>query len=73
MQFGPLWWEDKMEYVNTQFFMRRVSMQCINHYQMHFWTIKAFLMTIEAKKSINVISKLWCPILHALKFNKQYS
>ena len=62
-----------MEYVNTQFFMRCAPKQCINHYQMHFWTIKAFLMTVEAKKSINLISKLGCPIPHALKFNKQYS
>ena len=26
-----------------------------------------FLMTFEANKSINLISNLWCPILHALK------
>ena len=30
-------------------------------------------MTFEAKKSINLISKSGCPILHALKINKQFS
>ena len=30
-------------------------------------------MTFEAKKPINLISKLGCPNLHALKTNKQYS
>ena len=31
------------------------------------------LMTFEGKKTINLISKLGSPILHALKINKQYS
>ena len=30
-------------------------------------------MTFEAKKHINLILKLGCPNLHALKTNKQYS
>ena len=48
-------------------------MQCINIYQIHSWPINAVLMTFEAKKSLNLISKSGCPILHALKINKQYS
>ena len=64
---------DKMEYVSTQNFTRCASKQCIDNYQMHFWTINAVLMTFEANKSINLISKSGCPILHALKINKQCS
>ena len=30
-------------------------------------------MTFEAKKSVNLISKLGCPNLNALKISKQYS
>ena len=62
-----------MQYVSTQFFMRCSSKQCINTYQIHSRTINAILMTFEGKKSINLISKLGYPILHALKINKQYS
>ena len=51
-----------MQYVTTQFFMRRSSKQCINTYQIHSWTINAVLMTFEGKKSINIISKSGCPI-----------
>ena len=39
---------------------------------MHFWAVIAVLMRFKAKKSINLISKLGCPNLHALKINKQY-
>ena len=35
--------------------------------------INAVLMTFEAKKSINLISKSGCLYLHALKINKQSS
>ena len=30
-------------------------------------------MTFEAKKSVNLISKMGCPNLNALKISKQYS
>ena len=62
-----------MGYVSTQLFMRCYSKQCINNYQIHSWTIHAVLVTFEAKKAINLKSKSGCPILHALKINKQYS
>ena len=39
MQCRPLQWEDKMENVSMQIFMRCASKQCINNYQIHFWTI----------------------------------
>ena len=38
-----------------------------------FWAINAALMTFEAKKSVNLISKLGCFNLNALKISKQYS
>ena len=47
--------------------MRCYSKQCINNYQLFSWTINAVSTTFEAKKSINLISKSGCPILHALK------
>ena len=40
---------------------------------MHSWAVNAVLMTFEAKKSINLNTKLVFPNLHALKINKQYS
>ena len=48
-------------------------MQCINIFQIHSWPIDAVLMAFEAKKSLNLILKSGCPILHALKINKQNS
>ena len=62
-----------MGYVSAQIFMRFAFKQCINNYQIHFWTINAVLITFEAKKPINLISKSGCSILHALKINKKYS
>ena len=64
-----LQWEDKMEHVSTHFFIRYASKQCIITYQKYSCPI----MTFEANKSINLISNSGCPILHALKINKQYS
>ena len=61
-----------MEYVSTQIIMRCYSKQCINNYQLFSWAINAVLITFEAKKSINLISKSGCPNLHALNINKQY-
>ena len=54
-------------------FLRYASKQFIDNYQIHSWPIIAVLMTFEAKKSIHLISNSGYPILHALKFNKQYS
>ena len=65
MQCRPLQWEDKMEYVSAQNFMRCASNQCINNYQIPYWT-NAILVSFEAKKSINLISKSGFLILHAL-------
>ena len=62
-----------MEHVSMQVFIRCDSKQCINTYQIHFWPIIAVLMAFEANKSIHLISNSGCPILHALKINKQYS
>ena len=64
-----------MEYVSTQIFMKCYSKQCtcINNYQIHSWPKIEGLMTFEAKKSINLISKSGCLIQHALKINKQCS
>ena len=62
-----------MENVRTQNVMRCASKQCNDNYQILSWTINAGLMTFEAEKSINLISKSGCPILDALKINKQYS
>ena len=45
----------------------------MNNYQIHFWAINAVLMTFEPKKSVNLISKLGCPNLNALKTSKKYS
>ena len=50
-----------------QNFMRCDSKQCINNYQLNLRTTHVVLMTFEAKKTINLISKSGCPILHALK------
>ena len=61
-----------MEHVSIQMFIRYVSKQCINNYQIHSWPIIAVLMTFEAKKSINLISNSGCPILHVLKINNDY-
>ena len=60
----------------------QISTQCvticafniyINNHQKHFWAINAVLMTFEAKKSVNLISKSGCPDLNALKISNQYS
>ena len=40
---------------------------------MYSWAINSVLMTLEAKKSINLIPKLRCHNLHALQINQQYS
>ena len=45
----------------------------INNYKIYFWAINAVLMAFEAKKSVNLISKLGCPNLNALKSSKKYS
>ena len=72
-ELRPLQWEDKMEYVSTQNFIRCASKQYISNYQIHYLTINAVFRTSESKKSINLISKLGGgPILHAVKINKQY-
>ena len=63
----------KVEEVSTQFFTRCAFKQYINTYQIHFWAINAVLMTSEAKKSVNLISKLGCPNLNALKTRNKYS
>ena len=39
----------------------------MNKYQIHFWAINAVLMTFEAKKSLNLISKLGGTNLNVLK------
>ena len=62
-----------MEYVSMQMFIRYASKQCINNYQIQSWPIIAVSMTYEANKYINLILNWRCPILHALKINKQYS
>ena len=54
-------------------FIRYASKQFIVNYQIHSSPIIAVLMTFEAMKSIHLISISGCPILNALKFNKQYS
>ena len=64
---------DKKEHVSMQVIIRYASKQCINTYQIHSWPTLSVLMTFEAKKSINLLSNSGCPILHALKINKQYS
>ena len=56
-----------MEHVSMQIFIRYAFKQCVNNYQIHSWPIIAVIMTFEAKKSINLISNLGCPIIHALK------
>ena len=45
----------------------------MNTYQIHFWAINADLMIYEAKKYVNLISKMGCLNLNALKISKQYS
>ena len=67
MQLKPLQPEDKSEKVSTQFFTRYASKRYINNYQIHFWAINAVLMRFKEKNSINLILKLGCPNLHALK------
>ena len=62
-----------MEHVSMQVFIRYASKQCINTYQIYSCQIIAVLMKFEAKKFLNLISNSGCPILHALKINKQYS
>ena len=62
-----------MEYVSTQIFMRYYSKQVINNYQIHSWTLNAILVTFEANQIYKFSFKSGCPILHASKFNKQYS
>ena len=73
VQCRPHQWEDKIEHVSMQMFIRYAFKQCINNYQIHSWPIIAVIMTFEAKKSINLISNSGSPILHALKIIKQYS
>ena len=43
------------------FFTRYASKRYINTNQIHFWAINAVLMRFEAKKSINLISKMGVP------------
>ena len=62
-----------MKNASTQIIMTFASKLCVNTYQIHSWTLNAFLMTFEAKKHINLISNWGCPMLHALKTNRQYS
>ena len=62
-----------MEHVSMQMFIRYAYKQCLNDYQIHSWPIIAVLITFETKKIKNLISNSGCPILHALKINKQYS
>ena len=57
MQFRQPQLEDKSEYLSMQFFTRYGSKQFINNYQIHVQAINAVLMTFEAKKYINLISK----------------
>ena len=68
MQLMPLQWQDKSEYVSMHFFTRCAPKKYINNYQIqiHSWEINAVLITFEAKKSINSISKSGCPNVHAL-------
>ena len=73
MQCRPLLWEDKIEHVGMQLFIRYAFEQCINSYQIHSWPKIAVLMAFEAKKSMNLISISGCRSLHALKINKLYS
>ena len=73
VQCRPLPYGDKMEHVSMQVFIRYVSKQYIITNQIHFWPIFLVLMAFEAKKSINLSSNSGCPILHALKIDKQYS
>ena len=73
MQCRPRQREDKSEKVSMQFLTRCALKQYMNNYQIHFWAIKAVLMTFEAKKAVNLISKSGYPNLNALKISKQYS
>ena len=67
MKCRPLQWENKIEYISIQNFMRYAYKQCINNDQIQSWPIISVLKTFEANKSINIISKLGCPILDPLK------
>ena len=73
MQCRPCQREDKSEKISMQFLTRCALKQCINTYQIHFGAINAVLMTFEAKKSVNFISKSGCPNLNALKISIKYS
>ena len=68
MQCRPRHRGDKSERAITQCFTRCATKQYMNNYQ-----INAVLMTLEAKKSVNVISKSGCPNLNALNVCEQYS
>ena len=61
MQFRQPQLEDKSEYVSRQLFTRYASKKYINTYQKHVQAINACLMTFEAKRSVNLISKLGVP------------
>ena len=73
MQCRPRQLEDKSEKVSMQFLTRCALKPHINNFQIHFRAINAVLMTLEAKKAVNVISKSGCPNLNASKISKQYS
>ena len=73
MQCRPRQREDKSGRSKHAFFTRCASKQGITNYQIHFWALNAVLMTIEAKQSVNLISKLGCLNLNALKTSKKYS
>ena len=73
MQCRPRQLEDKSEKVSMQCLTRCALKPHINNFQMHFRAINAVLMTFEAKKAVNVISKSGCPNLNASKISKQYS
>ena len=72
MQCRPRQREDKNEKISMQFLARCALKQYINNYQIHFRAINAVLMTFEATKAVNLISKSGCPNLNALKISKQY-
>ena len=49
--------EDKSEKVSMQFLTKCALKQCTNNHQIHFRALNAVLMTFEAKKAVNLISK----------------
>ena len=73
MQCRPRQLEDKSEKISMPFLLRCALKQYINNYQIHFRAINAVLMTFEATKAVNLISKSRCPYQNALKISKQYS